>query len=120
MKTETEKKFFDRFSFIKTSGDPKKDLLCFGFECGEGWKDLLWDLCLKLEYTEKDNEHFQVMQVKEKFGSLRFYVSVASDESFDLIAEAENISTRTCEICGEPGEIKTPANWLKCRCKDHK
>lgn len=59
------------------------------------------------------------VQVKEKFGSLRFYVYNATDEHHSLIAFAERLSARTCEVCGKPGKINK-CGWLSCRCKEHR
>jgi len=58
-----------------------------------------------------------VVQVKEKFGGLRFYVDAAPGWFFDLIHEAEDLSMKTCEECGEPGY---PAGgWIKTLCEKH-
>src|SRR4029078_4836825 len=50
-------------------------------------------------------------QVKEKFGTLRFYVDYASEEVYKMVAEAEALSAKTCEECGRPGELRT-GGWL--------
>ena len=50
----------------------------FGFECGEGWSQLLHDLCQEItdRYAEADIlVDIVVEQVKEKFARLRFYYS---------------------------------------------
>lgn len=46
-------------------------------------------------------------QVKEKFGTLRLYVSSWTDEMADVIREAEKKSEVTCEHCGQPGTLRT-------------
>ncbi len=65
-------------------------------ECvGPGWKKLvdpLEEVC-KLTNTK-------ILQVKEKFGGLRFYVSGAPEWLYDLIHVAEWASIKTCEDCG--------------------
>ncbi len=48
----------------------------------------------------KRPEDFKVLQVKEKFGGLRFYVSGYNDEVNEAIRECEAICAKTCEICG--------------------
>ena len=45
-------------------------------ECGDGWFQLLYDLCQEITNRyEKDNKEvdIEVGQVKEKFGTLCFY-----------------------------------------------
>jgi hypothetical protein len=82
---------------------------------GPGWADILTRLYAKLP---KD---VHVLQVKEKFGSLRFYTGGVSPEFSDLIDEAEKESATTCEVCGETGKImEIGGGWYVCRCPKHK
>jgi len=87
------------------------------FECGDGWKDLLWRLCEDIEKLNSP-EDFYVCQVKEKFGGLRFYVLGGSDEIYDRINQAENESFKTCEKCGSTQNVTTEGGWLKTLCKE--
>jgi hypothetical protein len=57
-------------------------------------------------------------QVKEKFGSLRFYVAGGDDVTHALISMAESLSGQTCEICGEAGKMQT-GGWIRTLCKKH-
>jgi len=89
--------------------------MCWGFECGDGWFGLVRDLSARLEPCG-----VFAVQVKEKYGSLRFYtepvpVEVA-DEVDRLIDEAEAKSEVICELCGEPGKLND-GGWLKVRCE---
>ena len=81
---------------------------------GKGWAVLLDRL-----FAAKPEETL-VVQVKEKFGGLRFYVSSCTREFFALIHAAENESFRVCESCGAPGSPKTPGGnphgWIKTIC----
>jgi len=83
---------------------------------GCGWTPLLIDLCEKLEAVV--GEDFHVLQVKEKFGTLRFYVYGANEAARELIAEAEEASAKICEVCGEPGFIRG-GRWMKTLCEAH-
>ena len=59
-----------------------------------------------------------VNQVKEKFGTLRFYYS-GGDEYIDgLVAMAESMSAATCEECGKPGRTNNNG-WLRTLCEEH-
>jgi hypothetical protein len=54
-------------------------------------------------------------QVKEKYGTLRFYMTHETDEIGKAIREAEFESAVTCEHCGAPG--KTHGNgWIRTLC----
>lgn len=57
-------------------------------------------------------------QVKEKFGGLRFYVNGATDKHWNFISVAENMSYRTCEMCGAPGKTYTNG-WHTTLCDIH-
>jgi hypothetical protein len=57
-------------------------------------------------------------QVKEKFGTLRFYVSGATDRHYNYIEFAELMSSKVCEECGASGETY-PIGWHQTLCEKH-
>jgi hypothetical protein len=59
-----------------------------------------------------------ILQVKEKFGSLRFYISGSNDKIRNYINFAEEMSMRTCECCGASGEPRNDG-WVKTLCEKH-
>lgn len=73
---------------------------------------------LSLELEEELEKLPTITQVKEKFGKLRFYVSGASDEFYNYIMMAEEMSSRTCEECGSPGTYRNDG-WVKVLCDQH-
>jgi hypothetical protein len=89
-------------------------------ECGEGWHPLIRQLDDALRAIDPQ---YEAQQVKEKFGTLRFYASAInldSDTQFhQLITDAENESARTCETCGQPGALRNERRWLKTLCDIH-
>lgn len=105
---------FDNFPKLYQP-DPKlqNNLMAFGFECGDGWFEIIKELSEKLNQTENPP---YVEQVKEKFGELRFYVASATDEQYALIEEAEEKAVRTCEICGSEGKLRTDSCWFVTLC----
>ena len=58
------------------------------------------------------------VQVKEKFGGLRFYVQAATDKHYNYISFAESMSYRTCEECGASGKTYTDG-WHRTLCDIH-
>lgn len=60
-----------------------------------------------------------IMQVKEKFGGLRFYIGGATNEIFDVIDQAEEDSYTTCEECGKPGKLREELSWILTLCDKH-
>lgn len=93
------------------------------FECEEGWYDLINELSTKLEEEIKKEKFsdvfFATLQIKEKYGCLRFYMSNTTDKMNELIAEAENKSSNICEICGEKGKLQNKFNQYEVRCEKH-
>ena len=122
-KENTEKIIKDFPGFWKHAHNLKASLMMFGFECDDGWFQLIHRLCTDIQkelnkQDEQFNEDFYVVQVKEKFAGLRFYISHGTDEIFELIREAEKKSEKTCEKCGKPGVVRVRGGWYKCLCED--
>lgn len=88
----------------------------WGFQCGDGWYQILDTLATQIEATCED---VVVTQIKEKFGALRVYTTGVSDKVDALIREAEQKSTETCERCGAPGKIRDDTGWLYTACYAH-
>jgi hypothetical protein len=59
------------------------------------------------------------LQVKEKFGTLRFYYGGGDSMIEGLVRMAESISGVTCEVCGNAGEIGGE-RWLQTLCEKHR
>jgi len=98
-----------------------ESLMGFGIECGDGWYDLIWELCEAIEWQAimEDVPLPEAIQVKEKFGGLRFYVTGATHAMRKLIDEAENRSESICGVCGGQAEWVDTEGWIKTRCKQH-
>jgi len=104
MHKELDEKIFNDFpELFKNVDNLKVSLMAFGFECADGWFDLIYNLCKNIKAYYKGNipERFSVVQVKEKFGGLRFYITSAPMEVHNMIAKAELESYRICEHCGK-------------------
>ncbi len=82
----------------------------------DGWLPIIKKLCASLMNTENPPV---AVQVKEKFGGLRFYVDRSSQEQDDLIRLAEGKASRTCEVCGAPGALKNDRGWYRTSCGKH-
>jgi hypothetical protein len=104
--------------------------MCWGFECGDGWFNILDQLMSNIQhYTDWNNTNFEkgytqykqvpqvtLDQVKEKFGTLRFYYTGGDDRISGMVTMAESMSAVTCETCGNPGK-QTHGGWIKTICK---
>lgn len=91
------------------------------FECNSGWYELLRKLSIQIREHLKDCDEaqswneFRVEQVKEKYGTLRYYVDNACNDIYKFIHEAEDASCNTCEECGKPG-MEFDLGWTYTRC----
>lgn len=98
--------------------------LPWGFEHGDGWLELIAALCARInEILESEpGASMDVRQVKEKFGTLRFYYSLhgASDEVAESISHAvdlaEEASGHICERCGCAAKLQTNTGWWSTLC----
>jgi hypothetical protein len=80
-----------------------------GFHAPDGWVELLHTLCSLVEdhitrLPDEIRSHVQCAQVKEKFGTLRFYMTETTPYINGAIEMAEMMSGDICETCGEKGK----------------
>ena len=157
---------------VNRNKDMKETCMCWGFECGNGWFNILDQLMgniqhhidwkvkqresaikynemvtqcqagnfelfeaehLNLSQEYKDKRLGEIIaggyrklsevipqvtldQVKEKFGTLRFYYTGGDDVIDGMVRMAEAMSGITCESCGNPGE-RTGGGWIKTICE---
>lgn len=56
----------------------------------------------------------KIDQIKEKFGTLRFYFSGGDEQITGMVRFAEYLSDQTCEITGKKGQMCSSAGgWMK-------
>jgi hypothetical protein len=116
MKRELEQKFFERRPewFRGRNESLRTNLMAFGFDHDDGWFDLEWKLCEALEKVVPPK--YKLMQIKEKFGTLRWYDEGNTKEGDDLVEEAEKESGKVCEVCGGLGYFCSSGYWVKTLC----
>ena len=86
-----------------------------GFECGDGWLDLIDEMSAKIVDIMPSA---QVSQLKEKWGQLTVYMMSANAEVYDMIDWYAKKSLRVCELCGHYGELHSDGGWYKVRCDE--
>ncbi|MCY7322931.1 MAG: hypothetical protein LH660_14305 [Phormidesmis sp. CAN_BIN36] len=99
---------YERFDYLYRGRHlpDTQNLMCYGFQCGDGWFNLTYELSEQIErYCQQHPEAADLIavQVREKFGELRFYVSPLVVEVEHLIEQARVKSRQTCERTGNPG-----------------
>ena len=116
------------------------------FETNDGWYNIIDVLCgmiskdvdqlrKKLAHYNSKGDHDRaaevtirldkeieklpmIVQVKEKYGTLRFYYYGGTEEMEHYVSMAEHMSAVTCEECGAPGKER-PGSWIKTLCDLH-
>lgn len=148
--------------------------MCWGFECGDGWFNILdqlmgniqhhidwkenqrqWALDYNVMATQAKAGNFDLFektmegvtdpaykekrlseviagdfrpvpesipqvtldQVKEKFGTLRFYYTGGDDYIRGMVSLAESMSGVTCEGCGGPASTGNDGSWMRTICE---
>ena len=132
MTEKLQNQLYKKFNKIFTQ---KELSLRWGFECDDGWYELIYSLCDKIQAYIDEAKCQQVIatQVKEKFGSLRFYTALDLLNEDDVIDDIDDIhydaiqamidtaseeSLKTCEVTGGHGTLNKRGNWLKTLSKE--
>jgi hypothetical protein len=158
--------------FVNRYKDMKETCMCWGFECGDGWYNIINTLCSNIQnhvdwshkqykfdtdYNSmvadmqsgnfksfddyatnvsdafKETRRLEILengfrevkqpcpqvvaeQVKEKFGSLRFYYQGGDDYISGMTSFAESLSAIICEGCGVPSKITNTIGWINNLC----
>jgi hypothetical protein len=85
---------------------------------GSGWEKIVVDCN---EELSKIDPNYKILQVKEKFGDLRFYFEPSDKSNEDLrkkmndvVAKHELLASATCEETGLPGiKMRSAGGWIK-------
>lgn len=173
MKIELDKLLCEKYPkmMVNRNKNMQETCMCWGFDCGDGWFNILDQLMGNIQHHidwkekqrvwavkynematqckagifdlfEQENElavgqykeeklarivseQFRVVpesipqvtldQVKEKFGTLRFYYTGGDDEISGMVRMAESMSGVTCEECSAPAQTHGPG-WIRTIC----
>ena len=90
----------------------------YGCIAPDGWKDIVLRADGMLAYMDPN---YKITQIKEKFGTLRYYFDteksgIELDIMYAIASEAERMSAQTCETCGKFGELRDDRSWIVTLC----
>jgi hypothetical protein len=115
LEAELKKKYPKCMRFLH---EGSRNPISFGIETGDGWYGLIDRMCEKIEpVIANEDESVYFVQIKEKFGELRAYLSWQTAFMDEFIRQAEVESFRTCEVCGKQGSPIGGA-WIFIRCEE--
>lgn len=137
MKAELQQRLFDKYPklFSKRTKETRDNLMYFGIATDDGWYWLIDNLCKCIQNYIDSNYSWvterygfcwlkkrririklpQVVaiQIKEKFGRLRFYLDNEYDECIEgMILLAQALSGTICEMCGATKDVGRTSGWI--------
>jgi hypothetical protein len=126
MRQELDKLLCEKYPkmMVNRNKDMMETCMCWGFECGDGWYNILNQLMGNIQHhIDWKNRNGEVVpqvtldQVKEKFGTLRFYYTGGDEYISGMVTLAEAMSGCTCESCGNPAERDSNGGWVHTICE---
>lgn len=106
MRADLTRNLYDRYPglYSQRSLPMSQTAMCWGFDVGDGWYPLLDALSqvLTAHAETVGKPVVEAAQVKEKFGTLRFYANGQDDFEAGAIHAADIFSGRLCEKTKEP------------------
>jgi hypothetical protein len=120
MKHDLQGDLFDRYPKIFSERFDSQSSRKLGIDVGDGWFDLIDTLCDRLQYSVDQLREPQpsALQVKAKWGELRFYIDSQSVYQKALIDLAQALSSKICDHCGKPCKQANASPYAS-RCTDH-
>jgi hypothetical protein len=117
-------KIMKKYWFFHPERSVTESAMVFGFDCGRGWYPLIDKFCQELKKLLEDKypsyktgkPSFEIVQIKEKYGSLRIYTNFTNDDIEALIEKYEDLSLKTCEECGRKGSPRNIKGWIRTLC----
>lgn len=108
--------------------DEREPFPMFGIEMGEGWKPIaqkVIDQIIEINESLPENSHIFIDQVKEKWATMRIYVTYDNvpkeivNRVEKMIDDAETEAVATCEECGSKENIGMRINgWYTVMCEE--
>jgi hypothetical protein len=124
MSPELDKQLVEKYPmiFVNRHADMKTTAMCWGFDHNDGWYWIIDNLCSCIQGYIDNNSHLNITQVvatqvKEKYGSLRFYYDGGDEKIDGMVWLAEHQSWNTCENCGSTKNIIHTEGWIQTLCK---
>lgn len=129
MNPENTQKLYAAFPrlYRGRSKPPEVSSMAMGFDCNDGWFDLIWNLSQAIEDVARRDGHDpqsedwpEAAQVKQKVGALRFHLAKNTNTFAALVDNAMKASEEICEVCGAPGAMSADIqSGVRTVCNEH-
>jgi hypothetical protein len=94
----------------------------------DGWLSIVDKLCGAIQnYIDNTTRYSKLgplkpeqvtcVQMKEKFGGLRFYTNGHDDIVEGMISMAEHMCNHTCQDCGSEQDLGVTSGWVSVLCR---
>lgn len=110
IRNEWTGKLDDTYEFTWLDDMPKGWRKCFGLHMCD-------DILAALQESGMNPEDYQIVQIKEKFASIRWYDNGAPEQVRDVITKYEYLSEHVCIRCGKI-DVPTYGGWISPYCDD--
>ena len=99
------------YEYTELDNMPDGWRIAFGIQMCEELREALIE--------DDDLDRYRVVEVKEKYGELRWYDNgiKAGSRVHDIVRKYENMSARTCIVCGKPA-TRVTLGWISPFCDD--
>ena len=119
MNKELSRKLTEKYPqllrYVDGSCGRYKNSESYDFQCGDGWHDLVDNMCR--EIVSLGDPNVVLVQVKEKFGYLRVYCEqVENRDVYVVISNHEERSVTTCMSCGNNEGKLGGKGWVNVLC----
>ena len=101
MDTKLSNRLFKKYKFLR-----KKEL-AGGFECGDGWYQIIDDMCKELRASSMLRDDFVITKVFDKYGDMYVHSRNGNNATRSIIEDAIELSMEICDACGQNKDLES-------------
>ena len=98
MDKKLENKLYRKFKFLKKKLMPNID-------CGDGWYEIIHNMCVKLDDIEKPDE-FVITKIYDRYGDMDVHSKFGNNATRFAIEDFKDESTKICNACGNDKDLE--------------
>ncbi len=100
MNTKLSNRLFKKFKFLRKKEMPD------GFGCGDGWYNIIHDMCCGLRDNKMLRDTFVITKVYDKYGDMSVHSKNGNNATRAIIDEAIELSVELCDDCGKEKDLE--------------
>lgn len=99
MNDDNTRKLFKRFKFLNKKNMPE------GFQCGDGWYTLIYNMCKELKDADPP-DNFYITHIGEKYNELDVHTKNGVMRTRVVIDDFNTASLDICDNCGNDRDLE--------------